>query len=178
MRGRFPTGRAGVEAPLGEHRDRVLAHLGIDVGALVERDVGPRAGAHVFEIALADPCVRPRDGLRDEPHELGGPHGREEAPHEQPEREEPRVPHRVLGPLHEEHAEAHRDQQQHEGGPAAVPAAATIATPASTQIHHGSHSVGEMTLPVAEVAARHTPRTMPSIVCFTGFGQEDPVRAP
>ena len=45
-----------------------------------------------------------------------------------------------------------------------------IATPASTQIHHGSHSVGEMSLPVLRSRRGDTPRTMPSIVCLTGFG--------
>ena len=48
--------------------------------------------------------------------------------------------------------------------------AAMIATPASTQIHHGSHSVGEMSLPVLRSRRGDTPRTMPSIVCLTGFG--------
>ncbi len=50
--------------------------------------------------------------------------------------------------------------------------AATIATPARTQIHHGNHSVGEITLPVVRSRSLATPRTRPSMVCFTGFGMK------
>ena len=49
--------------------------------------------------------------------------------------------------------------------------AATIATPASPQIHHGNHSVGSATLP-AESLFSATPRTMPAIVFLTGFGRK------
>ena len=42
-------------------------------------------------------------------------------------------------------------------------------TPDSAQIHHGNHNVGEMILPVVSWRGE-TPRTRPSIVCFTGFG--------
>ena len=43
--------------------------------------------------------------------------------------------------------------------------------PARIQIHHGNHSVGEITLPPVSRWSE-TPRTIPSIVCFTGFGMK------
>src|SRR5207247_8568033 len=83
--GRCPSRRAGVEAAVGEHRDRVATELGVDV-AFVERDASPRAGADVFEITRGDPRVRPRHALRSDPDDVGRTGRGEEAPHEEPER--------------------------------------------------------------------------------------------
>src|SRR5437016_9884025 len=52
---------------------------------------------------------------------FGRAHRRDEPPREQPERQEPRVPHRVFGPLHEEDAEGQRDHHEHEGRAPPVP---------------------------------------------------------
>ncbi len=49
--------------------------------------------------------------------------------------------------------------------------AATIAAPARIHIHHGSHSVGGITLPFTS-RLRATPRTMPAIAFFTGLGKK------
>ena len=52
-------------------------------------------------------------GTRPRPaQDLGRAHRREEAPRQQPERQEPRVPHRVLGPLDEQHAEHERGDER------------------------------------------------------------------
>ncbi len=83
-------------------------------------ELDPRRGVRILEVAVPDPVRAPLHSEPDEAEELGHAHGREEGPAEEPERQEARVPHRVLGPLHEEHAEHDRGDEQDERGASPV----------------------------------------------------------
>ena len=167
--GRCPAGRPDGETPLGEHRDGVVADLGIDVGGR-QSDVrsdsrNPRLGGRRHRPTEDTPAARRGDaGSRRRPSPRGTPMSASRTAGTACSRSRARAiarkkTRRGAAAIGTAKVERRRYQP-----------AKTIAMPESTQIHHGNHNVGETTSPV-ETRVEH-PATSPSMVCFTGWGRK------
>ena len=103
--GSQPAGSA-IEAPLGERPRRFLAHLGVDRRVVVGgRELGPRAARASCRSPSRIQRYAATTSIAIHRQISVAPIAARSPQVKQPERQEPRVPDRVLGPLHEQHAE-------------------------------------------------------------------------